>query len=175
MALVERSHKIDIPAGYGLEPLLKIVRDLLGHRNILSISVRVGAVEYTMLAEAEDESGALPTSIDLDTVSPYTVVRSNALFSAIVREETLLSTLLSAIQHVSSRKLWPVGWLTSPTSLFWRQIQTEYYLDNQEDLLGFPVYLDPQLDDDVVVLAAARTRGAEPSAAVEAYVIKVFE
>jgi len=170
---VERVFRQPLQPGMGIEATKEVLGQLLQQRNVTWCKFSTAGVEYGMLVSAEEDS-AEPVSLQLDTVSPFWLVRASAVILEVPTQETLLGSLLGALQTASVRRLWPIGWVISPNSFFWRLFAKEFYLETREDMLGFPVYLDAQLEEDTVLLAAGHTRGAEPSATVEAYVIKLF-
>jgi hypothetical protein len=170
---------IEVPKNTGKAGLLHTLESLLELRRVQEIHIdgRRLPLKVTYKRFINEGEVELPLNINLESLSPYAVLRNGDIREAEVATDDVAAIVITKLfKEVSISGLWPVAFVSGPSSRFWDwHIATMGFSPshNKEDAYGLPFLYDRQVDDDVLLIAAAYDRNAAIIDAQKAFKIQI--
>ncbi len=159
--LVEKSGRVEVPKGAGVEGFVRAMRAILRLPRVQSVHINnKGEMEFVRLARPDEEPQSL--SVDFESVMPYSIIRNNQLRELAVPQDNAAVALVSLFRQVTLDRLFPISFVGSPASSVWSWFRASNGMEIPEtdELFGFPFLVDTQVENEVLMLCTAPTRSA---------------
>lgn len=165
---------IEVPKETGKAGLMHIFESIIELKRVVEIHVLAHRpplkVTYKRFA-AEDEPER-PLSIDLESLSPYAVLRNGEIQEFDGGGGPAAVVIAHLFREVSLVGLWPIAFVSGRASRFWgwhKETMGMVPSQTREDAYGLPFLTDRQVDDNTLLLAASYDRAAAIIDAQRAY------
>lgn len=152
---------VDIPKNAGVKGFLETVEGILKLPRVQEIRIDArGKVDFRYFLRAGEERK--PLEMDFATLLPYAVIRNNPVVELVDVDANAAVALGQLFDLAAADHLFPVAFVGGPGTTFWSwyETTTAISLHAREELYGVPFLSDRALEDYVLVLCAAYTRGA---------------
>ena len=155
MDYVERTDEVDVPKNTGVPGLNKLLTEMLTEiPRIKEITIKSnGKVRYTWYAPVGAPEKIL--QIQFESLMPYAVIRNAAVAEVTPRYPYMrLSALFMACEK---DHLYPICFVAGTDSLLQKWLVSAFGLEyeHMESIYGYPLLLDKDVPDDVLILCAS--------------------
>lgn len=157
MPLKEQTKRVDVPAEAGVEGFMHAVREILGKSNVQEIVMRAdGTVSYTRLIDPEREE-ADNLNVSYDHLAPYEIIRNRPVKAvncptSMCANEVIATVISTAVDSGYT----PICFVADQSTQLWNWLHfsSDYQQQAKNHLFGYPLHLDKDLDESVLVLCA---------------------
>jgi hypothetical protein len=153
---------VEVPKNAGIDGFLLTIRTYLRKPRVQEITIDArGKVSVRRYVRSDDSDRNV--GIDFDGLQPAGVVRNAHVEEVSVFEGANAAVVIGGLlDMVAVAQLKPLAFMTGAGSALWDwyRITTNVALKNRESLHGLPLYLDRQIPDTALVLAAGFGRDA---------------
>ena len=163
MAYEERNETIEVPKGTGIEGFMLAIRAVLQLPRLQTVQIDSrGKVSYKYFLREGEESRTL--ELDFDALMPYAIVRNGVVSEVLPMSENAAVVIGQMFTRAAADHVYPVAWLGGANSVLWEWFLASLGPDNPvhtaEDLYGLPLLRDRMVDDQVLILCCAFSRGS---------------
>jgi hypothetical protein len=152
---------VEVPKNTGVQGFLKTVEEVLKLPRVQEIRIDArGRVNVRYFVREGEQKK--PFGMDFETLLPYAIIRNNPVIELVDVDANAAIAIGQLFDLAAADHLFPVAFVGGPASLFWQWYETTtgFRLTSHEELYGVPFLSDRALEDYVLVLCAAYTRGA---------------
>lgn len=165
---------IEVPKNTGKAGLLRVVEGIIELKRVVKIEINGerSPVKVTYKRFAPEDEPDRPLSIELESLSPYAVLRNGDIQEFDGGEGLPAVVIARLFREVSLSGLWPIAFVASTATRFWdwhKETMEMTPSQTREDAYGLPFHTDRQVPDDTLLIAASYDRAATIIDAQRAY------
>ena len=158
----EEKQTIEIPKGTGRAGFLLAIEEILKLPRVQGIQVDArGTVSFSRFVN-EDEK-FVPLEVDFETISPYMSIRNSPMVEMPALIDLSPPELIYTIfNEASNDQLFPIAFVTGANSQLplWLKTSGHDLSRAKDEFFGLPLFSDRNIDDSVLVMCAAHSRGS---------------
>ena len=161
---VERERVIDVPKAAGVDGLLHVVKEALRFPRVTSVTIDArGSVRVRHYVRANAMDAPVPLTVDFEDFRPYNIIRNGDVVDLGIATEHDNTPPISPLAHLAMMfrraekdHMFPVCFVTGRHTILYDWCGGAF----SDDVFGFPVHKDQDIEDDALVLCTAFGRGA---------------
>lgn len=165
--LVPFEETFEIPKSTGLSGFLSVISSILKQPMVQLIEVTPSKVRYKRMVQ--EGSNSMPLEIELETLTPYAVLRNCREIYEFEFDDKLDFTknvflvLFTMFREVNEEQLYPICWMSGTRSLLFDHIKaaTDRRWRDADDFMGLPFRTDAQIEDNILILCAGANQSRE--------------
>lgn len=167
---VEDRQKVVVPGATGVDGYLKVIRSVLELPRVREIVVGIGVVSWMRLKKVDEPERNV--EIDLDTLMPYSIIRSSVLTEITPVPEHAATALGHLFMQAHLDGLMPIALVTGGQSYLhpWYKQTTGEVLPTSS-VHGLDLLFDPNIGQETLVLCAGLGKRAALVDTVRSYKI----
>lgn len=165
MEYVEKKGTVEVPRNVGIKGFLLAIEGILKLPRVQDINIDArGKVHYRHFAREEETN--TPLRLDFDGISPYSIIRNGKVTEVEMVGTDATTNLARAFELASMDHVFPIAWVASTNTRFWKWFEASYGFRKKErdELFGYPFLTEPRhIPEDVILLCTGYARGGEMS------------
>lgn len=165
---------IEVPKETGVAGLLRLFEEVVRLKRVVEVHVLAhrSPVKVTYKRFAAEDEPDKPLAIDLESLSPYSVLRNGEIKEFDGGTGPAAVVIAHLFREVSLMGLWPTALVGGRASRFWdwhKETMGMVPSQTREDAYGLPFLTDRQIEDNTLLLAASYDRTSTIIDAQRAY------
>lgn len=155
---------ITVPKGAGIDGYLEALRTILKRPRVQDVHLKAdGTVTYRRFAHEEEPED--PLTAELETLMPYHVLTRVSVVELLYEQKDAAQGIGLMFDCAAADGLAPIGFTSGDPNPLNRTSTLN------GTIYGYPLWVDPQLPREVLILLAAYTRDSALMGAQKAYKI----